>query len=305
MKILAKHISQMKRLTKRGFTLIEILVATGIMVILIGMVIQITADVLDVWNEASGKLSANAEARIAMDLITSDLETAILRKNGQQWLRVEGSASVNGGPYDSNTVALKLFAPALDRPTVNDAGEAASGNICAIAYRLEYKEAYADADIDVYALYRAIEDPKTTFDDLFGSLSDNQSPQLTLTQGFWDDDSITEEENFLASNVVDFKVFIYEETGEPNPTPVNANQTTLELTGDDYAFGGINGSTRNLLYADVIMTILSDEGMEILNNIEDGLATGYTGSKAEAAEQVVKEKGQTFSRRIYFLGNPI
>ncbi|MEM1223796.1 MAG: prepilin-type N-terminal cleavage/methylation domain-containing protein [Verrucomicrobiota bacterium] len=295
----------MKTLTKRGFTLIEILVATGIMVILIGMVIQITGDVLDVWNEASGKLSANAEARIAMDLLTSDLETAIFRNNDQQWLRVEGSASVSGGPYDSNTVALKLFAPALDRPTIDGSGNAAFGDICAIAYRLEYQEAYSGSNINVYALYRAIEDPSTTFDELLGSPSDNQSPQVILNSGFWDESSITAEENFLASNVVDFKVFIYEETGESDPNPVNADQITLELTGNDYAFGGSDGSTVNLLYADIILTILSDEGMDILNNIEDGFVTGYTGSKSEAARQVVLEKGQTFSRRIYFLGNPL
>ena len=62
---------------KRAFTLIEIMVATVIMVVLVGLVIQITSEVLKVWTRSSGKLSANAEARIAMDLITQDLETAV------------------------------------------------------------------------------------------------------------------------------------------------------------------------------------------------------------------------------------
>ena len=53
---------------KSGFTLIEVMVATVIMVILVGMVITITGRVLDVWSKSSGKLSANAEARIAMEL---------------------------------------------------------------------------------------------------------------------------------------------------------------------------------------------------------------------------------------------
>jgi len=74
---------------KRAFTLIEIMVATVIMVVLVGLVIQITSEVLKVWTRSSGKLSANAEARIALDLITQDLETAVFRNNGQQWLRVE------------------------------------------------------------------------------------------------------------------------------------------------------------------------------------------------------------------------
>ena len=74
---------------KRAFTLIEIMVATVIMVVLVGLVIQITSEVLKVWSRSSGKLAANAEARIALDLITQDLETAVFRNNGQQWLRVE------------------------------------------------------------------------------------------------------------------------------------------------------------------------------------------------------------------------
>ena len=71
---------------KRAFTLIEIMVATVIMVVLVGLVIQITSEVLKVWTRSSGKLAANAEARIAMDLITQDLETAgvfgIMASNG-------------------------------------------------------------------------------------------------------------------------------------------------------------------------------------------------------------------------------
>ena len=81
-----------KSAAQRGFTLIEIMVATVIMVVLVGLVIQITSEVLKVWTRSSGKMAANAEARIAMELITQDLETAVLRNNGQQWLRVEAPA---------------------------------------------------------------------------------------------------------------------------------------------------------------------------------------------------------------------
>ena len=97
-----------------AFTLVEVMVATVIMVILMGMVITITGRVLDVWAKSSGKLSANAEARIAMELLTQDLESTVFRNNGQQWLRVDGPESVDGN-YSSQTVALKLFSPSLDR----------------------------------------------------------------------------------------------------------------------------------------------------------------------------------------------
>ena len=60
---------------QNAFTLIEIMVATVVMVVLTGLVIQITSEVLKVWNRSSGKLSANAEARIAMDLLTQACNT--------------------------------------------------------------------------------------------------------------------------------------------------------------------------------------------------------------------------------------
>ena len=75
-----------ERKYQSAFTLIEIMVATVVMIVLTGLVIQITSEVLKVWNRSSGKLSANAEARIAMDLLTQDLETAVFRNNNLQWL---------------------------------------------------------------------------------------------------------------------------------------------------------------------------------------------------------------------------
>ena len=92
-----KSIKRRTRSTaKRAFTLIEIMVATVVMVVLVGLVIQITSEVLKVWTRSSGKLAANAEARIAMELITQDLETAVFRDNGMQWLRVEAPLDPGG-----------------------------------------------------------------------------------------------------------------------------------------------------------------------------------------------------------------
>ena len=50
------HQMKTKSISKRAFTLIEIMVATVIMVVLVGLVIQITSEVLKVWTRSSGKL---------------------------------------------------------------------------------------------------------------------------------------------------------------------------------------------------------------------------------------------------------
>lgn len=295
---------KMKNKAKRAFTLIEIMVATVIMVVLVGLVIQITSEVLKVWSRSSGKLAANAEARIAMDIITQDLETAVFRNNGQQWLRVQGPETT-GGKYDGDTVSLKFFSPALDRPT-------GPGDICAIGYRLSYKQSYTGGP-NVYALYRMIVDPELTFNSYMGSSSAASRPQESLTSALWADDLITADENYLVSNIVGFKVLVYED--DPSvavSVPVNAD-ASQELDAD-YMYGGTDatltggGGTQQLqlLYADVILTVVSDEGLELLRLLNDGrTGTGYKDVGADTAEnQVVREHGETFTRRVNFMAHP-
>jgi prepilin-type N-terminal cleavage/methylation domain-containing protein len=283
---------KMKNKAKRAFTLIEIMVATVIMVVLVGLVIQITSEVLKVWSRSSGKLAANAEARIAMDMITQDLETAVFRNNGQQWLRVDAPLP-GGGQYSGQTVGLKLFSPALDRPT-------GPGDICAIGYRLSYKQSYTNGP-NVYALYRRIVDPKDTFDNYMGSPSDASSPQVSLDgAGLWADSLITADTNYLVSNIVGFKVLVYElDPVTDLAVLINANASDGELTLD-YAYGGDSASagvsTNQLLYADIILTVVSDAGLEMLDNID---------KLPENADEVVALHGDTFIRRVNFMAHPL
>lgn len=288
-----------------AFTLIEIMVATAVMVILIGLVIQITNEVLKVWNRSSGKLSANSEARLAMELLTQDLETAVFRDNGMQWLRVEGPVDA-GDSYADQTVALKLFAPALDRPKKDAAGNAIPGDICGIAYQLAFKEAYTNGP-KIYALYRNIVDPKITFNALMGDPA-----QKELTTGQWLESTVTDDSNYLVTNIVDFKIIVYHL--DSTTTPASVKPYNAEISGDawkiisakDYIYGGDNytGSTATPplqvkpLYADIILTMITDEGLEILQNMEAGRSgTGY-----DKAADVVREHGQNFVRRVQFSG---
>ena len=91
---------------KRGFTLIEIMIATVIMVLMVGLVIQITSEVLKAWSRSSGKLSAAAEARVALEILSADLEGAAMQNDGLEWLRSESEPIA--GP-SSSTVALRLY----------------------------------------------------------------------------------------------------------------------------------------------------------------------------------------------------
>ena len=70
---------------------------------------------------------------------------------------------------------------------------------------------------------------------------------------------------------MEFKVLIYEDTGQPGPTPVNGNANGDVVS--DYAYGGdLDGDGAAepigspLLYADVVLTVVSDEGLNMRNN---------------------------------------
>lgn len=284
----------------RAFSLIEVLVASAVMVVLVGIVAYIAGTVMDSWNRSSGKLSANAEARLALEVIAQDLETAVLRNNGQQWLRVEGPAGLkSGAPFASNSVVLKLFAPPLDRQ---------SGGICAIAYKLEYQPAYAGGP-DTYALYRRVVNPQDTLNDYLSSgyedPTDSATVQGSLTGTAWGDAAITDDENFLAGNIVEFQVLIYDSNeGVAQPRNGNANNQVT----NNYIYGGA-GSTAGSnvpLYADIILTVVTDEGAEMLKTRDiGGTSTSIVGLVPGSADDIVTQNGETLIRRVYFKSNPI
>ena len=284
---------------RSAFTLIEIMVAAVITVIMIGLVIQITSEVLKIWNRSVGKLSANAEARIAMELLTTDLETAMLFNNGQQWLRVETETEV-GNPIVGQTVGLKLFTPALDRPD-------GPGNICAVAYRLAYAPAYSGANNDSFVLFRNLKGPRDTFDELLGpstATPDVQKELVEANDAFWGDSSITQPDNYLAGNIVDFKIYIYgidESTG--NEIILNDTDEDGELD-QDFIYGGTGSSDELPTSAEIFLTVVSDEGLEILALFADtqigGAGTGY-----EDVDEVIRQHGEVFKRRVHFQARPL
>ncbi len=280
-----------------AFTLIEIMVATVVMIVLTGLVIQITSEVLKVWNRSSGKLSANAEARIAMDLLTQDLETAVFRNNNLQWLRAEDDTI-----GWVNTVSLKLFSPALDRPS-------GPGDICGIAYLLENRDPVSGSpgagspDDRLWILYRMVASPEDTFKNLMGV--GNQDALPAKDTPLWGSNSIVGTNsggnvgtNYLVSNVVGFEIDFYvEEDDTPGDTLVLGDTI---YGGDDATVGPQSllggGFTKSLAYAEIKLTVISDEGATLLQNLAQ---------VPQDFDDVVREHGEVFTRRVNFLARPL
>jgi type II secretory pathway pseudopilin PulG len=280
---------------RNAFTLIEIMVATVIMIILTGLVIQITSQVLNVWNRSSGKLAANAEARIAMDLLTQDLETAVFRNNGMRWLeaRQENLSGPVGGSFQ--TTELKLFSPALDRP-------AGAGDICGIAYLLEYRNPITGTTVGdrTFILYRHLVAPDVTFDNLMGA--GNQETFNVPAE--WQDSAIRDDgKNYLVSNIVDFRVDFYVEgPGNTSLKVTNVNGVLFGGTGATVGPGALPPAAplfaKPLSYAVITLKVISDEAMELLSS-------GNLAQTGLSADEYVTANSEVFTRRVNFLARPL
>lgn len=279
---------------KRAFTLIEIMVATAIMIVLVGLVIQITSQVLNVWGRSSGRLTALANARVAMELITQDLETAVFRNNGLQWLRSENSQLSISKAGSTNTVALRLFSAARDRP------DDAVGDVCGISYLLRFADPIdgnQSGSDQLFVLYRKIIDPQNTFDNLLGV--GNQEDFSGW--GIWSaeaSDLMLSADDYLVSNIAAFEIQFFVEgdlsetidTAVPGDTIFGGTDATVGSGASDLNY------KKPLAYADIRLTVISDEGAEVLQNLS---------VLDKDLNDVILEYGQVFYRRVYLPLRPI
>ncbi len=86
--------------TRRGFTILEVLVAAGITAILAGFMVATLSNVTGFWSRTSGKLSAEAQGRLILDQVALDLQSALYRDDGNTWLAATIPANTN------NTISL-------------------------------------------------------------------------------------------------------------------------------------------------------------------------------------------------------
>ncbi len=106
-----------------GFTLVELLVAAGITAVLAGFLAVIVGDVAGFWSRTSGRLTTEAQARIVLDQLALDLQSAQFQDNGNTWL----AATVQPAPVaasgwisnDQNPARAKPAALSLSMTAAN------------------------------------------------------------------------------------------------------------------------------------------------------------------------------------------
>ena len=93
-------------LSKRGFTVIELLVAITVTAVLAGLLLSISTSVLNTQKKSSSSLENNQIAQFVLDRIQEDLQCALYRNDGNTWLALsilndtENSGNWNNNPQE-------------------------------------------------------------------------------------------------------------------------------------------------------------------------------------------------------------
>ena len=166
-------------ISRRGFTLIEVMVSTAIMIVIVLAVVTIASDTFKAYDRAVADLTTQSEARGVLDAMEGDFQSAMIRPDGRCWMEVIIPGNVRA-PTGATTKAtfgdiqsadqpiIMLFASPPDRPRWAPSTNrvAFKGDVCAIAYRIGQSspfDAPGDPIQQVYGVYRTIIDPENTF----------------------------------------------------------------------------------------------------------------------------------------------
>lgn len=298
---------------RRGFTLVELIVAMGITVILLTLLVSVTAVALDGWRISRNKVRAGRQAKAALSQLSNDFESMVVRAgNDFEWLYADTSSD-SLGPNDTkspNAARLIFFSAATDRYNGDIGGnDDNGGNVSAVGYELFYKDPITDAegtDHDVFVLYRSLVDPKTgpnegAFYELLGQ--EDLESEFTRKYGSRVDDA----ENFVCENIFEMSVVFtieYTEAGADS-TDVKIKRMTIidtgspesaqkfRVTGNSIEVDGNDNGAFNrgrIVAVDVSLTVLTDAGIAAIKRVNF--------RSNEAREKFLRKNSYQYSKTI-------
>jgi len=325
-----------------GFTLLELMVAVIITLVLAGLMLTVTINVLNLWRRSQARHTQAVTAKQVLDLLERDLQSAVYRRDASRWLAADVIDSPGGlanhgwltGPgfiKPANGGSLRLLPPP-DAIGVERLGEARFGlsgqwlrfvatNLesggslpTVIAYQVVRRPVagnpVASNPAPVrYSLYRSavgIDDTFASGYDVTASAygSTNNTPSSALSTAYRQSRNVTNPShaNLLASNVADFGCWLYVRD------LAGALVRIYPVAAGDLSHQAIGNSAANDSrfpeVADVLVRILSEEGATLVEAIEtDRVSRPATyGSDADWWWSVVEANSMVFIRRIEIKG---
>jgi prepilin-type N-terminal cleavage/methylation domain-containing protein len=292
--------------TIRGFTLLELLVAVTITLVIAGLMLAVTSNVLNLWRRDQASHTLATTARQVFDLLEQDFQSAIYRRDTNRWLAVDLLDSPDSLANHGWLLTAGLMKPAsggslLPLPPV-DAGnigplrsarfglsgcwlrfiatnvESGGSLPTVIAYQMVRRPITGDpvpvnAAAIRYSLYRSAISNADTFaagydvtTSAYSSPGNNPYSASSTLYRAARNVMNPSHANLLASNVVDFGCWLYLR---------NPDGTLLRIfpsgAGDSSHHAIGNSTTSDTRYpevVDVMIRILTENGATLLEAIE-------------------------------------
>jgi len=186
--------------SRRAFTLVELLVASAIMVMIVLVVVKVSVDTMTAYDRVVADLSAQSEARAVLDNLERDMNTAVIRPDGRCWMEIiaPGAPGAPAGftngvpnvPSDLQPI-LMFFASPADRPkfvpgSTTIPREPIRGDLCAVAYRMGLRSPFdmpGELIQQVYCIQRTLIDPQSTFQEALPHLTVPTTALSAVTTG--------------------------------------------------------------------------------------------------------------------------
>ena len=265
---------------RRGFTLLELMVAMAITTIIVTVLVGVTSVALDAWSRSRAEVRASRQAKSMVDTMARDFEALVTRRgNSFEWLYAAVDTTLPGEKLvSSNAANLIFFTAATDRYAGEINGDKdKGGDVSCVSYRLKYQDPIGNSsksDLATFALYRLLINPDETFSTLLG--------KTDLKTAFSvNDTKVANSENFVCENVYQFTTTFYIEISKvengktvkkliPIPLGSSASQTKqLQVLGTGIVLASLPTTAATLeelkagriAAVEISLTVLSDFGV--------------------------------------------
>ena len=195
------------KLKKSNFTLLELIISMGIFVILLFIISIIFTSAQRVWTQSAAKMEVFENARVAMDMMTRDLQSITSRFNGYEtpfWYKPQSGTDA----YSNELINFVASVPEYSEP-------------CEIKYQLYYRNNLSDNYVGF--LNRSITnnrpDPKWNFTDNFTAGLSGSDNAFTANN----DSNFWPQGGGLIQHVTELTFICYDETGAPIDGIVSTN----------------------------------------------------------------------------------
>jgi prepilin-type N-terminal cleavage/methylation domain-containing protein len=327
------------RVSSRGFTLVELLVATGITVLLAALVLSVVTGTLRWWTRAQARFASDTEAMLVLDQLERDLQAACGQDNGRTWLAADiahssaalgrhgwlisgrmkpaGGASQNVLPaangsaqpaiaearFGLSGVWLRFLTTNVETRTATNPG----GSLpIVVAYQICRRPVSGDVALGNpaavrYSLFRsAVKSDETFATGLDVAAAGYASASAAPTSSRRAATVMNPAKvDVMATNVVDFGVWLYRRG-------VNGELVRLFPSAPADATHTANGQSDAPAVADIMLRVLTEEGARLVAAIESG-AAGLTrpaefGNDDDWWWAIVDAHSRVYVRRIEIVG---